>query len=142
MDRLTARPLADKPRSLGFPKDLASRIDGAIERRNALVHLRGKDIELARAATGQGDLGAVTQRVVRLELDCPEQTVELAQFALPKLLAVAGNSPEAVIDLFKSMDPSVIADLNEPMTSCLSLCVAWLHLPRKERRCNTSPSTS
>lgn len=113
LDKLPAGELLKRLRKLGLPGELDKRIDDVIRRRNDLVHRPFEDPELARAVAGRGNVNDVVKRIERLALDCGELAVELEIFAIPKLLELTGQSPEALIELIKAVDPSTISDPRE-----------------------------
>jgi hypothetical protein len=110
LSKLPGGELLKRLQALDLPADLAARIDGAIQRRNKLVHHLYEDAELAKAIVDDEDVTLVARRFERLALDCAELAIELQLFAIPRIEALFGTTRHGLIEMVKAMDPAAIPD--------------------------------
>lgn len=106
LKKLTAGQLLGRLRERGLPESLEQRIDGAIARRNRLVHHFFEDPQLIKATAGTEASADVIGKLQQLALDCAALSVELQLFALPKIEASMGASKEELLNFVLSLDPA------------------------------------
>lgn len=110
---LTAGQLLGRLRERGLPKSLERRIDGAISRRNWLVHHLFEDPQIVKATTGNEGSPDVIGKLQRLALDCAALSVELQMFALSKIEESMGTSREDLLGFVLSLDATQIQEQAE-----------------------------
>jgi hypothetical protein len=113
--KLTGGQVRRRMRQLGLavPEHLATAIDDAIDRRNALIHRSFQDLELARAAFENRSVDPLIDRMDQLARDCASLMFDLQRRAVPKLCAAIGMSPHELLGAVDATDPEVVPDAEQ-----------------------------
>jgi hypothetical protein len=107
LEKKTAGQLLYQLRELGLDIDVADRIDGAIKRRNHLVHDLVSDVEMIAVVVGQNPVEPLAGRIERLAVECGELAVELQVFAKHEMERETGMTSDQLVKQLLATDPAL-----------------------------------
>ena len=110
LESASAGQLLEVLKTLDLPDDLAARIAGTIDRRNAIIHRPIEDPEVVQAVVKGENVDAVVTRVEQVALDCGQIAVELQAVTGPRLENMLGTTRDELVGLLASIDLESVAD--------------------------------